>query len=64
MPIYDYLCKHCNYRVNDRIQQFNEQDLSKCPSCGNPIEKLINGKRGLKFNCSGFYSTDYKDKGK
>jgi len=39
--------------------------VKKCPKCAskNSVERLISGGAGLIFKGSGFYITDYKNKG-
>lgn len=62
MPIYEYRCRKCE-SVVERIQGVGEKPLSKCPSCGGKLERLMSpGAFVLKG--SGFYATDYAGKGK
>ena len=42
----------------------NDKPLTKCPKCGKTgIKRLIGRGAGLIFKGSGFYITDYKNKG-
>ena len=41
-----------------------DEPLKKCPNCKKPaLKRLIGGGAGLIFKGSGFYITDYKNKG-
>ena len=62
MPIYEYKCRKCE-GVLERIQGLSDKPLSKCPSCGGKLERMMSpGAFVLKGN--GFYATDYAGKGK
>ena len=32
MPIYEYLCHHCHYQLED-VQKFSDPPLTLCPEC-------------------------------
>ncbi len=56
MPTYEYRCKHCGrFQVTQRI---TESALEKCPTCGQPVERLISRNVAIVFKGSGFYCTD------
>ena len=41
MPIYEYLCGNCQFRL-EKIQKFSDSPLLDCPACDNPaLKKLI-----------------------
>jgi putative FmdB family regulatory protein len=62
VPIYEYKCRKCE-AVLERIQGLSDRPLSKCPSCGGKLERMMSpGAFVLKGN--GFYATDYAGKGK
>lgn len=61
MPIYEYQCKTCKHRF-EKIQQFSDRPVRKCPQCGGPVEKLLS-KSSVQFKGSGWYATDYARKG-
>ena len=62
MPIYEYKCTKCN-EVFEVIQKISEKPLDKCPKCGSPVEKIISNS-SFVLKGSGWYVTDYANKGK
>jgi putative FmdB family regulatory protein len=57
MPVYEYRCTSCGERTEAR-QHVGDPPLSKCPSCGGALEKVISAP-ALQFKGSGWYVTDY-----
>jgi len=56
MPTYDYKCEHCGrFQVTQRI---TEPPLEKCPTCGQPVQRLISRNVAIVFKGPGFYCTD------
>lgn len=56
MPTYDYRCEKCGrFQVTQRI---TEPPLEKCPTCGQPVQRLISRNVAIVFKGSGFYCTD------
>ena len=63
MPTYEYICRNCHYEF-EKFQSMKDDPLKKCPKCHkDKLEKKISGGSGLIFKGSGFYITDYKNKG-
>jgi len=62
MPTYEYKCTQCGHRF-ERFQNMTDRPVRVCPECGGPTERLISGGGGIIFKGSGFYETDYKNKG-
>ena len=63
MPIYEYKCEACGHQL-EAMQKFSEEPLKECPTCGKPaLNKLISAS-GFQLKGSGWYVTDYRDKGK
>ena len=60
MPIYEYKCE--NGHVFDVMQKMSEDPLKECVECGAPVRKVLQPV-GISFKGSGFYSTDYNNKG-
>ncbi len=63
MPIYEYACSACGHRL-EAIQKMAEAPLTDCPACGKPELKKLLSAAGFHLKGSGWYQTDFKDKGK
>jgi putative FmdB family regulatory protein len=62
MPLYEYRCDACGQRF-EVIQKFSETSET-CRLCGKgPVERLQSAP-GIQFKGSGWYVTDYAQKGK
>ncbi len=59
MPTYEYKCRDCGEKF-DEFQKITDPPLTRCPSCGGEIDRLISGGSGIMFKGSGFYITDYR----
>lgn len=58
MPTYEYQCGHCGrFQITQRI---TEPALTVCPTCGQPVQRLISRNVGIIFKGSGFYCTDHR----
>ena len=62
MPLYDYKCDKCG-QVFEVRQNFSDPKLTTHEGCGGPLERLISAP-ALQFKGSGWYITDYAQKGK
>ena len=63
MPTYDYQCDNCGHRF-EKFQSITAAPIKKCPACGkNKVKRLLGTGAGIIFKGSGFYITDYRDKG-
>jgi putative FmdB family regulatory protein len=63
MPTYEYACQKCDHTF-EQFQSMRDEPLTRCPSCGKKaLKRLVGGGAGLIFKGSGFYITDYKNKG-
>jgi putative FmdB family regulatory protein len=60
LPLYEYKCGRCG--TFERVQKFSDPVLSKCPTCGGRVEKLLCAP-AIQFKGSGWYVTDYARKG-
>ena len=60
MPTYEYHCEHCE-QTFDVFQSFQDDALTACPTCGNPVRKVY-GNVGVVFKGSGFYKNDSRPK--
>ena len=63
MPTYQYECSGCGHEF-EMLQSMTDKKIRKCPKCGKfKVERLIGTGTGIIFKGSGFYQTDYKNKG-
>ncbi len=63
MPTYEYKCDACGHAF-EKFQSIKADPIKVCPNCGQEsVRKLISMGAGLIFKGSGFYITDYRDKG-
>ena len=61
MPIYEFQCRKCS-AVTEKILGHADPQPRKCPSCGGRLDrKMSSGAFILKG--SGWYATDYANKG-
>jgi putative FmdB family regulatory protein len=59
LPLYEYECpKHGTF---EKIQKFSDPPLTKCPTCGGPVERLLSAP-AIQFKGTGWYITDYARK--
>lgn len=63
MPIYEYECGACGDR-REFIQKFSDAPKRKCPSCGERKLKRLVSAAAFHLKGSGWYVTDFRDKGK
>lgn len=61
MPLYEYQCKKCRHTF-EKIQQFSDPPVRKCPKCGGAVEQLLSAP-AVQFKGSGWYVTDYARSG-
>lgn len=60
MPVYDYRCNKCgDFEYSQRI---TEDALEVCPTCNNPVVRLVSKNVAIILKGSGFYKTDSGDK--
>ena len=63
MPIYEYKCMACGDQ-HEAIQKISDSPIVDCPSCGEPALKKLVSAAGFRLSGSGWYETDFKDRGK
>ncbi len=63
MPIYEYECGDCGER-RELIQKFSDSPKRKCPECGALKLKRLMSAAAFHLKGSGWYVTDFRDKGK
>jgi putative FmdB family regulatory protein len=63
MPLYEYECDACKGRF-EVIQKFSDAPAETCRACGKgPVRRLMSSP-AIQFKGSGWYITDYSQKGK
>ena len=63
MPIYEYQCNQCHHTF-DLIQKVNDEPVKMCPECAeNTVVRLVSA-AGFQLKGTGWYETDFKNKGK
>lgn len=63
MPIYEYECTACGHKL-EAFQKISEEPLKTCPECNKPdLQKLVSA-AGFQLKGTGWYVTDFRDKGK
>lgn len=63
MPIYEYQCEVCDQR-SEFMQKISDPPASECPHCHAAQLKRMISAVGFKLKGSGWYETDFKNKGK
>jgi putative FmdB family regulatory protein len=63
MPLYEYQCDACGRRF-EVIQKFSDAPPETCTKCGKgPVHRRLSSP-AIQFKGSGWYITDYAQKGK
>jgi putative FmdB family regulatory protein len=62
MPIYEYQCGKCGHQL-EALQQISDPPLTKCPECADEALKKLVSAAGFRLKGTGWYATDFKDKG-
>lgn len=63
MPTYTYECPSCGER-RDEFHAMSAKPRVKCNKCAKICKRMLGTGSGIIFKGSGFYETDYKNKGK
>ncbi|MEX0662673.1 MAG: zinc ribbon domain-containing protein [Balneolaceae bacterium] len=61
MPTYEY--KRKDGSTFEIVQPMSDDALTKCPTTGQDVKRIISGGGGVVLKGSGWYVTDYKNKG-
>lgn len=62
MPIYEYRCEACGFQ-KEFLQRISDAPPKDCPECGKAsLVKMVTA-AGFQLKGSGWYATDFKDKG-
>jgi putative FmdB family regulatory protein len=63
VPIYEYQCANCDYKL-EAIQKVSDEPLLTCPKCStNGLRKLVSA-ASFRLKGTGWYVTDFKHKPK
>src|SRR5262249_4104295 len=63
VPLYEYQCDACGCRF-EVIQKFSDPAVESCKECGKgPVRRLLSSP-AIQFKGTGWYITDYSQKGK
>lgn len=62
MPIYAYRCSNCGH-AEDVLQKMSDAQLTLCPACGQSTYTKQVTAAGFQLKGSGWYVTDFRDKG-
>src|SRR5439155_1325568 len=63
MPTYEYACPKCGHQF-EQFQSMRDGPLKKCSKCAKTgVKRVVGSGAGLIFKGTGFYITDYKNKG-
>jgi putative FmdB family regulatory protein len=63
MPIYEYQCQKCGHEL-EVMQRMSDPLLKDCPACGEASLKKLVSAAAFQLKGTGWYVTDFKDKGK
>ncbi len=57
MPLYEYKCSAC-LRHTEKIQKFSDPEITVCPHCGGPLERVISAP-AFAMKGGGWYADGY-----
>ncbi|MGD0797389.1 MAG: zinc ribbon domain-containing protein [Acidobacteriaceae bacterium] len=57
MPLYEYECKLC-HKHTEKIQKFSDAEITTCPHCGGPLERVISAP-AISFKGGGWFKDGY-----
>lgn len=63
MPIYEYKCKNCGHEY-ELIQKMSDSPVTECEVCHKNTAVRLVSAAGFQLKGTGWYATDFKDKGK
>ena len=61
MPIYEYLCKSCEYEFEE-VQKFSDPSLEECPDCGKYSAERQVSMSSFHLKGVGWYKDGYSSK--
>src|SRR6185437_9235683 len=57
MPLYEYECTACHRRT-EKIQKFSDPEITICPHCGGPLERVLSAP-AVSFKGGGWFADGY-----
>lgn len=57
MPLYEYECRQCR-RHTEKIQKFSDPEITQCPHCGGPLERVVSAP-AISFKGGGWFADGY-----
>ncbi|MDF1760174.1 MAG: zinc ribbon domain-containing protein [Coxiellaceae bacterium] len=63
MPIYEYQCQQCGHHC-ELLQKISDNPATTCPECHKESLKKLVSAAGFQLKGTGWYVTDFRDKGK
>lgn len=57
MPLYEYECTQCK-RHTEKIQKFSDPEITECPHCGGPLERVLHAP-AISFKGGGWFKDGY-----
>lgn len=63
MPIYEYKCNKCGHEY-ELIQKMSEPPNTECERCHENFAQRLVSAAGFQLKGTGWYATDFKNKGK
>lgn len=63
MPIYEYQCEACGHHL-EAFQKISDAPLTDCPNCQKPALAKQISSTSFQLKGTGWYATDFRDKGK
>jgi putative regulatory protein, FmdB family len=63
VPLYEYQCDACGCRF-EVIQKFSDSAVETCKECGKGPVRRLPSSPAIQFKGTGWYITDYAQKGK
>jgi len=57
MPLYEYECTTC-HRHTEKIQKFSDPEITICPHCGGPLERVLSAP-AVSFKGGGWFADGY-----
>jgi putative FmdB family regulatory protein len=62
MPIYEYRCSSCGHQ-QEFLQKVSDAPQTVCTACGKPTFSKMLTAAGFQLKGSGWYATDFRNKG-